>query len=113
MQPGPSTAAVNPTYPCGLCEKNVRSNKATLCCDICDTWNHRKCLDMPLSVYRRLGKGDEEWYCNGCCLPPFSNSFFDTNESASFENEVNTPESGQGPETERPLDYKCLKSKKA
>ena len=59
MQPGPSTAAVNPTYPCGLCEKNVRSNQAALCCDICDTWNHRKCLDMPLSVYRRLGKGDE------------------------------------------------------
>ena len=36
---------------------------------------------------------------------------YETNESASFENEVNTPESGQGPETERPLDYECLKSK--
>ena len=99
MQPCPYTAIANPTYPCGLCEKNVRNNQAALCCDICDTW---KCLDMPLSVYRCLAKGDEEWFCNGFCLPPFSNSFFDTNESASFENEVKTPESGQGPRLRDP-----------
>ena len=44
IQPGLNTAAANPTctYPCGLREKNVQSNQAALCCDICDTWNHRK-----------------------------------------------------------------------
>ena len=64
-------------YPCKLCEKNVPSNQTVLCCDICDTWNHRKCLDRPISEYRRLGKSDEERFCNGCCRHPLSNSFFD------------------------------------
>ena len=38
-----------------------------------------KCLDMPISEYRRLDKSDEEWREAEATTEPFSNSFVDTN----------------------------------
>ena len=71
--------------PCGFCSLAVRNNQAALCCDICNTWIHRKCLNMSLPEYRRLANSTCDWYCTPCTLPPFSDSFYRDMENGLFE----------------------------
>jgi hypothetical protein len=39
-------------YPCGICIKTVRKNQESVCCDTCEQWFHRKCMNMAPSVFR-------------------------------------------------------------
>ena len=80
LNPGPKQVKVR--FPCGVCDKPVRNNQAALCFDDCNTWSHRKCLDIPLSTYRQLGRSDDEWFCPPCSMPQITDSFF--NDSTSL-----------------------------
>lgn len=55
------------TDDCGICKKLVRDNEQALCCDICERWNHRACLNMAKTTFLRYEKNaDAEWKCEAC-----------------------------------------------
>ena len=33
-------------FPCKICEKPVAQNHQAICCDVCDTWVHIKCMQQ-------------------------------------------------------------------
>ena len=74
LNPGPTFR-----YPCGTCCRPSKKNKqsATLC-DNCNTWYHKKCLDMNSKVFEALANSSCSWICCQCGLPNFSSCLFDT-----------------------------------
>ena len=44
---------------------------------------------MDLPTYRNLANQDQDWYCNFCTLPTFSDSFFDNSKNSSFNFTLN------------------------
>ena len=78
---------VNPgpvRFPCGRCDGPVASNHRGLCCDDCDKWWHMKCAGVSANEYRRLGQCCDLWLCPVCCLPPMTDSYFNTNTTLSL-----------------------------
>ena len=60
----PGTAATNNTvYPCGVCEEPVTWEQDAICCDACDTWNHKMCLQMSTTLRNHLANSDVSWIC--------------------------------------------------
>ena len=79
-------------YPCGDCHKPVRKNQHGIFCEDCNFWFHIKCIQMSIDNYQKLSESSEDWFCKSCILPPFTDSFFDANESMSTNPDSNTPE---------------------
>ena len=71
-------------FPCGCCGKAVKVNQDGVLCDGCGKWLHRKCIYMDRKVYLQLGESDEPWYCAGCSLPAFSDSYFEDTLGSAF-----------------------------
>ena len=65
-------------YPCGVCFKNVRQNQESVCCDTCQQWFHRKCMNMPPPVFAGLIDNSVSWHCCNCGLPNLSSSLFES-----------------------------------
>ena len=78
MNPGPTYK-----YPCGHCNKPVKRNQKGIQCDGCDFWLHTKCIEMPDVTYHNLAESTEDWFCNNCLLPQFTDSFFSSMNSTS------------------------------
>lgn len=51
---------------CGVCRKMVRDDDEALCCDKCEKWLHRECLDISKSTYKKLERSKEPWNCDPC-----------------------------------------------
>ena len=70
-------------YPCTVCQKAVRSNQQGIQCDFCDRWTHRKCTNISISEYKRLGNSDDPFFCYICevRLPDFSDSYFESDRA--------------------------------
>ena len=47
--PGPSQAGIK--FPCGECQKSVRSNQDAILCATCDHWFHARCIGMGKHVF--------------------------------------------------------------
>ena len=65
----PPPDAVNPSYPCGVCSKNVGERMRALQCDICQYWNHIKCDNIDPSYYEILKKPENKGrhhFCKTC-----------------------------------------------
>ena len=64
--PGPTGAAY--IYPCGLCEQPVTWEHVDgLCCDGCDIWHHRSCIELCSADYDLLSKHSHiQWLCCKC-----------------------------------------------
>ena len=77
-------------------------------CDSCDIWTHRKCTNVTVAEYRRLGGSDDNWFCTGCLLPQFSDSYFDDTVHAGRDNYVIM---NQSLNLDNISDSECLKSK--
>lgn len=91
LNPGPIR------FPCGICEKPVRSNQHGLQCDGCDTWSHRNCLSMLKAEYVRLSNSMESWFCKNCILPNFTDSFFSCSDSSSGDSSFGQTEYSGSP----------------
>ena len=63
LNPGPPIANV---FPCALCELPVTWSTAGICCDECDVWHHKSCLNMPSIDYSNLANPANEWKCFKC-----------------------------------------------
>ncbi len=64
--PGPTSTAH--VYPCGLCERPVTCDHYDgLCCDGCDIWHHRSCIELCSADYDMLVKHSHvQWLCCKC-----------------------------------------------
>ncbi len=87
--PGPRKAPVY-KYPCGKCQKPVKSNQKGICCDVCDFWFHIKCINMSNNIYNaHINKPDLSWICTSCAVPfMFSDSFFSDSDSSHNDSSV-------------------------
>ena len=96
--PGPR----RPQHPCGMCNYAVAKNTRAIQCDECDMWVHFKCIEgMTVKIYKELSTNDENWYCAKCkphnekdnensfIIYNFSDSFFNTDDVAAQEPDVN------------------------
>ena len=62
-------------FPCGECQKPVRSNQDGIACDNCEHWYHRKCINMSKTLYNAQ-TSITPWMCFYCGIPNFSSSLF-------------------------------------
>ena len=58
---------------CRLCKRNVKEKENSIACDLCDCWQHIKCLKIPLDVHTFISKqrggskfGIFQWICSSC-----------------------------------------------
>ncbi len=74
--PGPNRPKYK--FPCGDCQKPVKSNQKGIQCDVCDLWYHTKCLKMCDTEYFRFANDVTiPWECSDCeCPYKFTDSFF-------------------------------------
>ena len=47
-------------------EKNVASNRNSICCDICNKWLHISCNNISRCCYWKHQKDSTRWYCKNC-----------------------------------------------
>ena len=62
-------------FPWLVCEKAVRTNHNTVCCDMCDSWLYIYCKNICKITYRDLRKYQTPWFCKSCIrkgIPYFS-----------------------------------------
>lgn len=73
--PGPPRQRIK--YPCGECNRNVRSNQDAILCSECDRWFHAKCIGMRRHIFKYyLEQHHLDWQCSFCSLPRLNDSFF-------------------------------------
>ena len=60
-------------FPCGECQKAVRSNQRGIACDDCETWYHAKCIRMSDTLYY-THISITPWTCFSCGIPNFSST---------------------------------------
>ena len=75
LNPGPTR------HPCGVCSRSVAKTHRAVLCDICDLWQHIKCVNISPSDYEKLSTSDEPWNCPKCTdktsVFEFTDSFFE------------------------------------
>jgi len=62
LNPGPR----NWKFPCGICEKPVKSNDKGIFCDVCQKWLHTRCIGMTDDEYSELQASPDSWSCKRC-----------------------------------------------
>ena len=73
LNPGPTSAK----YPCGVCSRPCKNNQPAIQCDSCDTWIHKKCIQITPKNWKILKNTSISWHCLNCALPNFSSTLFD------------------------------------
>ncbi|CAC5403544.1 unnamed protein product [Mytilus coruscus] len=53
-------------YPCGLCDHPVPWKCDGVCCDECDIWHHRSCIELCTVDYKLLQRSKIQWLCCKC-----------------------------------------------
>ena len=81
LNPGP-----NWKFPCGKCEKPVKSNQKGIMCDFCDRWYHPRCCSVSDTMFVELANSSCIWICNDCGVANYSSSLFDSQDPVSCEN---------------------------
>ena len=63
LNPGPNNKSV---FPCGLCDLPVTWNCQGVCCDACDIWHHKSCIELCSYDYKLLERSNVQWLCCKC-----------------------------------------------
>ena len=63
--PGPRHRQAS-IFPCGICELRVSWSEHAICCDNCDIWFHRSCIDMGQDAFNSLANKSVSWSCYRC-----------------------------------------------
>ena len=90
LNPGP------PRNPCGVCSRAVAKTHRAVLCDVCEVWQHIKCVKNSPSDYVKLSTSDDSWNCPACTdkttIFQFTDSFFEPVLSQTNPNpSVHTP----------------------
>lgn len=81
--PGPTSQAQ--IYPCGLCDIPVTWNQDAVCCDGCDIWHHKSCLELCSADYDLLAKHSHiQWLCCKCDSVNITSFTFHSFELSSY-----------------------------
>ena len=54
-----------PSYPCGICKRNIVSNHKSIRCNLCNFTIHTKCNKIEDKEFRKM-KDDNIRYCLKC-----------------------------------------------
>ena len=65
LNPGPRAKQVS-IYPCGLCDQPVTWDNQGVCCDECEVWHHKSCIELCSDDYELLQKSNVLWHCCKC-----------------------------------------------
>lgn len=79
LNPGPSRSY---KYPCGVCSNPVKVNQKGICCDVCNTWLHIRCIGILDGEYCDLQALDDLWCCKRCAAEALP--FADTSSDSIF-----------------------------
>ncbi|KAL3876600.1 hypothetical protein ACJMK2_034425 [Sinanodonta woodiana] len=63
LNPGPTNKSI---FPCGLCEIPVTWNCQGVCCDACNIWHHKSCIELCTQDYELLNRPNVQWLCCKC-----------------------------------------------
>ena len=53
-------------FPCGICQKEVKSKHKAICCDLCDQWIHISCNKLTKTDYNKMMNSNLLWFCKKC-----------------------------------------------
>ena len=60
-------------YRCRICKNEVKQDYKSVQCDLCNKWNHIKCVGISSAYYEKLQNDTNPWYCLNCSKElPFS-----------------------------------------
>ena len=62
--------------PCGYCEDLVTKEQRRICCDSCDMWFHKDCVDMRSFTFLAYSTTNVSWICCRCNHPNFDQNLF-------------------------------------
>ncbi len=83
LNPGPPAETI---YPCGLCELKVSWSQHAVCCDNCDLWFHKTCIEISSADFEKLADSNISWLCCRCHSANYSDCLF---RSFMFDVEAN------------------------
>jgi hypothetical protein len=90
LNPGPCSTI----YPCGICEHPVTWSDVGPCCDGCNIWYHKSCIDLCTAELDSIGKDNVVWLCCKCETLNHSSTLFhafeiDLHNNYSILNDLN------------------------
>ena len=90
LNPGPCSTI----YPSGICEHPVTWSDVGPCCDGCNIWYHKSCIDLYTAELDSIGKDNMIWLCCKCKTPNHSSTLFhafeiDLHNNYSILNDLN------------------------
>ena len=105
LNPGPPMSGslnLSSIFPCGFCEDPVTWEQRGICCDSCDMWFHKDCVDMGSFTFLAYSTTNVSWICCRCNHSNFDRNLFhsfeietrnnfDNLNSSGTENVVNSP----------------------
>ena len=68
---------VKPTFPCSICNLEVKHNDKSILCTLCDKWAHTRCTQVSIEQYREMQLRnrdnpdlleEESWDCLKCIM---------------------------------------------
>ena len=81
-------------FPCGYCEDPVTWEQRGICCDSCDVWFHKDCVDMGSFTFLAYSTTNVSWICCRCNHPNFDRNLFHSFEIETTNNFDNLNFSG-------------------
>ena len=67
IEPNPGPRGKQATaFPCGLCETPVTWTCEGVCCECCNIWHHKSCIELCTEDYELLQKSNVQWICCKC-----------------------------------------------
>ena len=49
-----------------MCERPVTWKNDGVCCDCCDIWHHKSCIELCTADYELLQRSNVQWFCCKC-----------------------------------------------
>ena len=78
----------------GYCEDPVTWEQRGICCDSCDVWFHKDCVDMGSFTFLAYSTTNVSWICCRCNHPNFDRNLFHSFEIETTNNFDNLNFSG-------------------
>ena len=97
VNPGPPMSGslnLSSIFPCGYCEDPVTWEQRGICCDSCDMWLHKDCVDMGSITFLAYSTTNVSWICCRCNHPNFDRNLFHSFEIETTNNFDNLNFSG-------------------
>ena len=73
-------------YDSGFCRTQVSWSDKGIMCNSCDQWYHTSCQGVGNETYNMLSDSKHIWYCLRCALPNYSNGLFESLDTLSDTN---------------------------